>query len=354
MWSTAFDSNEEGSAAATTPLLDSKTVSCLGWNLNFIEPTLVKQRTGVQPQPNGSNPTEPSIDGWNKEPIHLALDDFLDRIPDKQRMTIDPQLPDRLATLDIERVLPKLGVPPPIAPDPTQTSHGPRTGLKEAFSSQISLDAIFHSNPIEDLNAVSTLMSCFADGEIRPIMYDAMNIGHLRMPFSTGTSSCRAELVISHPFTCTHMLLVKSTYDGRRNPSEVVNGSSRLSDPPTGGPSNVLALVPLNLSSVRSAGTAMQLIASKATQLQNLFYYIEDVGEIAGQLFQEMRRFPRNRVEMLDSQLDEDGYGTSMELIYQLAATGYCRDVLKDWLVDTVADRVSRSGDRCADNDLLV
>lgn len=339
MWITDWvDPNKAHQAKNLPSLSDSKAATCLGWSFNFIRPADVRRLgMGTQVLSSDDSTTKPRPYESDNEPTHLALDDLLDGRPDLQRPTLPLDLPYRLATLDVERVLPKLGVPPPVGPGPVRGLRGPRNGLREAFSSQASLDAVFHSSRIGDMNAVSTLISCSADGKIEPVLYDTVNIGPITILDSTTGSNYRTVLVNSHPFSCTLMLLVKSLGYDHQDQAQGMVESTSLSDSVT-----YFALAPLTLRAIRNHGSVLQLIAFKLTQLQNVSYYIEDVGEIARQLFLETRRFPENRLELLDDQLKGEGHGTSMEALYQLAATGYCREALKNWLVDTVADRVSR------------
>ena len=336
MWTRAFDPDK--STLYPHHIKNPASASCLAWDINFIDSTVVKAKIEQRSQSPDGELAEPSTDGWDEKLANLTLDDFLDRNPDKQRLAFDPQLPDRLATLDVENVFPKLGVLPLPVPKLLSNTHD----MDDAFSSQASLDAIFHSNPNEDLNTVSTLIVGRIDGTVTPIIYDAMNIGDLRLPNVKGAVGYEAMHMASHPFTCTYLLLVKaSSYGGNKEePGLRTVGSDRsLSDAAF---STKLALVPLSLNAIRSAGTAMHLIASKTIQLQNLFYYIEKVGALCVRLFQDTRAYISNRMSILDRVSQEEDHLSSLNVLYQLAATGHCGTaVLEDWLLETIGERVN-------------
>lgn len=313
-----------------------RNVSCLGWDVTFIDPTRVKAKIALQTQHAGLSTAESSTDDWDTQLVSVTLDDFLERIPNEQRLAVDPHLLDCLATFDVDTVFPKLGVPPAVAPKPAHsqaaTNHDHKT--IEIFSSQPSLDAIFHSKLTEDLNTVSTLIICSTDGTIQPFIHDAMNIGVCRLPYVEHSFFYRACLIASHPFTHTDMLLVEASLP----PQELLHlpyGETRYQK---------LALVPVTLGSIRLAGTAMQLIATKVIQLQNLYYYINTVGKICRDLYQETRAIPNIKMQLLDEESASKELGlSSSELLHRLAATGHCGEVLHEWLVDAVSERVIHS-----------
>ena len=309
----------------------SKTVSCLGWHVNFIDPTEVKAKTVQHAR---VSTVEPSTDDWDEKFIDLTLEDFLDRTPDKQRLAADPQLngpqlPDpqllhRLKAIDPDDAFPRLGGPP------MPTSHVATVSAADAFSSQVSLDAIFHSNLNQDSNTVATLIVCSTDGRVQPIIHDAMNIGELDLPTRDEALRYQTLLVASQPFSCTHALLVQVSLRTGSGTKDV--------------PSRKLAFVPLTLRGIRSAGTTMKLIASKATTLQNLYYYMDHVGGICRDLYRESRRIPENKLELLrEESAKEHGEApvAPVDLLYQLAATGYVVEGVGNWLTEAVSERVT-------------
>ncbi|KAL9089819.1 MAG: hypothetical protein Q9165_005613 [Trypethelium subeluteriae] len=126
--------------------------SCLGWNVDFVDPAVVKAKTD-QSQIANDGTAELNTDVWDEQPIHLSLDDILDRLDDQQRPIIDPQLPERLAVLDVEKFFPRLGVPPVASgEDAGLTGSSLGSVMDGVITSQASLDAVYQSKLAEDLN----------------------------------------------------------------------------------------------------------------------------------------------------------------------------------------------------------
>ncbi|KAI9660692.1 MAG: hypothetical protein M1821_010044 [Bathelium mastoideum] len=328
LWTSGLDPDKE------TGTQETDEVSCLGWGVSFSDAASVKAKTSQQTRHADQNTPEPSTDTWDNKMSRLSLDDFLDRVPNRQRLDLDLRLPDRLATLDVEKVFPLLGLPPTPAPQIGQATNA-GDDWDEVFSSQTSLDAIFHSNANTDLNAVSTLIVCSDTGKVKPVLYDAMSIGFLRLPYNDKAASYKAVHVASHPYTYTHALLVEVSDDNGR-------GSFQSQSRVIPSSWTKLVFVPLTLNAIRSAGTSMQLIASKATQLLNLFQYIDGVGRRVEKLFGEITDFPQNRLDLLTPELDEEEFPDPSDALYQLAATGICDPQLREWLIDIVGDRGHR------------
>ncbi|KAJ4376578.1 hypothetical protein N0V86_006692 [Didymella sp. IMI 355093] len=88
-------------------------VKCIGWGLNFIDVDAVKSRTRKATQGFDLKTEE-----WDEPKEGADIEDFLQRQPDLQALDCAPDLPDQLAVMDVEMLLPKLpAIPlPPTLP----------------------------------------------------------------------------------------------------------------------------------------------------------------------------------------------------------------------------------------------
>ncbi|KAJ6192764.1 anaphase-promoting complex, cyclosome, subunit 4-domain-containing protein [Bipolaris maydis] len=133
---------EEGNGSMTKEA--PARVKCIGWGLNFINVDAVKKRTGLMSKTNGTTSEKtdafgnPTTEDWDVFKDDTTLEDFLQRQPDFQTLDIAPDLPDQLAMMDTEALLPKLpAIPlPPALPfmRVSQADSG-------AFGSQAEVDS---------------------------------------------------------------------------------------------------------------------------------------------------------------------------------------------------------------------
>jgi len=250
----------------------------------------------------------------------ISLDDFLDRQPELAKIGANTSLPDQLALVDVQSILPKLPVLPPItaAPGARPVVKGP----SDIFASQISLDAVIHNVYTKDPNAVDVLIVCGEDGSVKPVLYDSLALGSLKAPVSWGLTKFRPVLHSTHPFSCSHLLLV-----------EAISGSS----------AQRLILVPFTLKFVRSSGINLHLVASRTAQLQNLLQYLDGCILSLGHYWNHSQDLPSRFMRNVNETLEEKHEGVLVDNLYHLAVTGHCPATLKEWLVDELAERVSVS-----------
>ncbi|KAJ9638240.1 hypothetical protein H2199_006927 [Coniosporium tulheliwenetii] len=336
------------SAAAST---HSKRISCLGWGVNFIDVQAVKARTnGSNTATNGLHGQHMTLDNWGDidEKEDVTLDDFLDRQPNLEKLGITPDLPKQLALMDVESVLPKL---PVIPPPPSSGARVPMTvkGPAEVFTSQASIDALLHSHHLRDHNAVDVLMLCYEDGTVSPMMYDYLAIGGVGLPAEWNSLGCRPLQHASHPFACSHQLLMEVSkpalasevtsssvsHRRRRQAPGAYDGASISS---TSHATNCLALVPLTLGFVQSAGIYLDLIASKTAQLQNLLRYVDECLRCLSAYWLHSQDLPSRFMSNMNETLIEKDEGDLVTNLYHVAVTGHCSATMKEWLVDELKE----------------
>ncbi|KAF2120260.1 anaphase-promoting complex, cyclosome, subunit 4-domain-containing protein [Lophiotrema nucula] len=295
-------------------------ISRIGWGLNFIDVEAVKRRTGSRKQKFAAPDTTTKVDftsatteEWDAFKDDTSLEDFLQRQPDLQTLDIAPDLPDQLAMMDVETLLPKLpAIPmPPVTPFmrmQPQTDPG-------AFGSQAQVDSLLHSHHLKDHNAVDMFIRCTDKGTVHPSIYDSLETVNVRLPQAMSLKNSRPLAHTSHPYSPSHALLM-----------EVESASTKL------------AFVPLTLRFIPSAGIYLHLISSKTAQLQNLLLYVQQCLQRIRTFWKHAQDLPNKFMRNISETLEEKGQGGLVDNLYQLACTGFCTSVLREWLVDELAE----------------
>ncbi|KAJ4320944.1 hypothetical protein N0V94_003120 [Neodidymelliopsis sp. IMI 364377] len=285
-------------------------VKCIGWGLNFIDVEAVKSRTKRLVQG-----FDLSTEDWDESRDGAELEDFLQRQPDTQTLDCAPDLPNQLAVMDVETLLPKLpAIPlPPALPfmRVSQADSG-------AFSSQAEVDALLHSHHLKDHNSVDMFIRCSERGTVHPSIYDSLETVTVSLPSAWDVESTPL-LHASHPYGCSHGLLMQTSS-------------------PSKSQKNV-TFVPLTLNFIPSAGIYLHLIASKTSQLQNLLLYITQCLQRIRTFFKHARDLPSKFMLNISETLEEKGQGDLTTNLFHLACTGACPPLIREWLVDELAEQ---------------
>jgi hypothetical protein len=297
---------------------EKERVGCIGWGLNFIDVDAVKRRTGVMKDREKGASTvslEPVTDDWDTVRDDTTLEDFLQRQPDLQSLDVAPDLPDQLAMMDVEALLPKLpAIPlPPVLPfmRVSQADAG-------AFGSQVEVDALLHSHHLKDHNSVDMFIRCSQRGRVHPSIYDSKETVSVGLPAAWEMESTPL-LHTSHPYGCSHGLLMR------------VSSSKQQREK--------LAFVPLTLNFIPSAGIYLHLIASKTAQLQNLLLYITQCLQRIRTFFKHSQDLPAKFMMNISETLEEKHQGDLVTSLFHLAFTGNCPPLIREWLVDELAEQ---------------
>jgi anaphase-promoting complex subunit 4 len=293
-----------------TPL--SPPVSCLGWGLSLIDVEAAKDRT------NHSASTTSGSSG-NSRYSHKApvsLEDFLDRIPDLDAIDIPLEIPDQLAQIDVTDLMPKL---PPLPAIPVNAYRPGHQSFSDLFSSQITLDAALHTGTARELNALNSFLIADCEGTIRVMLYDSLSIGNISLPQQWGLRKVRHVAHYAHPFAHNHVLL---------SSIEREDGSEAL------------VLMPLCLRFLKIAGRNIHFIDFKTAQLGTLVQYVGENLSALHHHWKHAHDLPSKFQRNINETLKERNEPELPQSLYQLAATGYCSEALKEWLVDELSERV--------------
>lgn len=294
-------------------------VKCMGWGLNFIDVEAVKRRTGAKARKtNGTTPTQndafgqPNTDDWDAFKDETTVEDFLQRQPDFQSLDIAPDLPDQLAMMDMETLLPKL---PAIPPPPALPFMRIAQASSGTFSTQADVDALLHSHHLKDHNSVDMFIRCSDQGTIHPSIYDSTETVNIQLP-KAWNLGCTPLLQTSHPYSPTHSLLMRTISPTQQS----------------------LSFVPLTLNFIPAAGIYLHLIASKTSQLQNLLQYITQTLSRMRTFFKHAQDLPGKFMANISDTLQDKGQGDLVTNLFHIACTGNCPPVMREWLVDELAE----------------
>jgi anaphase-promoting complex subunit 4 len=334
---------------------DERRIKCLGWGLNFIDVEGVKKRTGMATRRDDSSAHDaantpaskrkpegpallsrtidfngPTTEDWDAFKDDTTLEDFLQRQPDLETLDIAPDLPDQLAMMDLETLLPKLPLIPLPPANPLMMMRGAQADAG-AFSTQAQVDGLLHSHQLRDHNSVDMFIRCTAEGSVHPSIYDSMETVDIRLPEAWGVKSSPI-MHASHPYACTHGLLMTIT-----KPQDQKNH---------------VTFIPLTLSFIPSAGIYLHLIASKTAQLQNLLSYLTHSLSRIKTFFTHSQDLPGKFMRNIGETLEENGEGGLVQNLYHLACTGHCRPLLHEWLVDELAEQGHKRWDNAVSSGL--
>lgn len=190
------------------------------------------------------------------------------------------------------------------------------------FSTRNAIDFLFRPFKADDASNVDVTIIGTTDGRIQISIYDSFIIGSFQYQIPNGQESAvGAELCChsSHTDLSTHALLFKPQGD---NPGAVY-------------------LVPVDLTFIHSSPVNLSLLSSKTTTLQNLLRYIKQtqihmVGE-----WKSTRELPARFMAGIQEDLEKLPKGrTIVQALYHTAVTGHVYPAMKEWLVDSLAERV--------------
>jgi anaphase-promoting complex subunit 4 len=293
----------------------AKNISCIGWGMNFIDVRAVKSKTGAntknpsQSQTSQSTLNITTTDIWDEESEFASLDDFLERIPDPKKVDVPVDLPTQLARIDVTSLLPKLPALP--------------SSAAELFTSQASIDNALHTTLDRDLNGLDTLLLCHGDGTVHLVLYDSLSLGDVDPPPEWKFPQFNHLIHASHPFACSHMLL-----------TEIPTETDKLSK---------IAIIPLSLRFLHSAGSHLHMIESRTAQLETLVHYVGETIRTLNHHWKHANTIPDRFKGLVNEMLAEKEEPTLVQSLFHLSVTGDCPPTLKEWLIDNLAERVGPS-----------
>ncbi len=190
------------------------------------------------------------------------------------------------------------------------------------FSTRTSLEFFFQPLKLQGNDSVDVMLVGNSDGTVHFSIYDTFIVG----TFEVGPPEACLQLRrhASHPAMSTYSLLLT----------------------PTEADSRVLHLVPVDLAFTRSFPVNLSLLASKTTTLQKLLRYIKQTQVHMLGEWQSTRELPARFLRSIQAELDEQDPAEIRNIVvilYQGVMMGCYPKVVKEWLLETIGERVSRA-----------
>lgn len=196
------------------------------------------------------------------------------------------------------------------------------------FSTTTSLEFVFRPCKAEDADDVHVMVVGTADGGIHLSIYDSFVIGTLKHTPRTAKAEPGSSVFQlcghgSHPEISSHMLLLR----------------------PRGSEETSIYLVPMDLTFVHHSPVNLSLLASKTTTLQNLLRYLKQTQSHMVGEWKSTRELPGRFLLGVQDDLKKipNGGLTIVQALCHTVVTGHIFPPVKEWLVDSLAERVNGS-----------
>ncbi|KAF2396006.1 hypothetical protein EJ06DRAFT_585544 [Trichodelitschia bisporula] len=300
--------------------VDRRGVTCIGWGINAIDVPKFKARTGddvAHPFPASAEVNVLKalpLEDWATGKAPIDIEDFLDREPDLFALDMDPELPDKLARMDVTFLFPKL----PALPAILRPQQGLDSATTEMFSNQAALDMVLHTQQPLNFDAVDSMIWGQGDGSLRVVLYDSLSLGAVELPDEWKNKDIRHHHHAWHPYSSTHWFL-----------SEGKNQEGKLST----------LMFPLTLGILRNSGNYIHHIESKTAQLETLVLYVRESLFALNYYWKSAKELPSRLKENMEEDLVEKEEADLIAQLYELACAGHCGPTLKEWLVVHMGDR---------------
>ncbi|PHH72967.1 hypothetical protein CDD80_4128 [Ophiocordyceps camponoti-rufipedis] len=220
-------------------------------------------------------------------------------------------LPQALSFLDVDSALPK------ISPLPSGSAGADEDA--NVFTLRASVDFLFQPLKQEDHDSVNVMVVGTSDGKVQLSIYDSFVIGTFQCPTAGNKNVSKLVQHASHPDVSTHALILA---DDLSETGEV-------------------QVLPLDLPFVSSSRINLSLLASKLTTLQKLLRYMKQTQLHMQVEWRNARELPARFLRGIQADLADMQSGPRgiVPALYHVVVTGHAYEPVREWLVDTIADR---------------
>lgn len=187
------------------------------------------------------------------------------------------------------------------------------------FTLRSGIDFLFQPFKPEDSEEISVMIVGTDKNDIHISIYDSFTVGTFKyQSHQDPRTDLRLLHHASHRDLSTHTLVFQAAQ-------------------------NTLDIVPLDLSFLASSPINLSLLASKLTTLQKLLRYIRQAFLHMQVEFKNTRDLPSRFLANVQEDLQgaENGPRDIVSALYHTLVTGHTYEVVKEWLVDSLAERVS-------------
>ncbi|KAF4983886.1 hypothetical protein FZEAL_827 [Fusarium zealandicum] len=223
-------------------------------------------------------------------------------------------LPRELTFLEVDTALPK------ISPLPGGSAGSGEDAM--VFTLRTGIDFLFQTPKPEEYEQVNIMIIGTSDGKLQLSIYDSFIIGSFQCP----SPSSQLVFHASHLRVSTQALLLA---DKLEQPEEV-------------------QLVPMDLPFVSSSPINLSLLASKLTTLQKLLRYLRQAQLHMHVEWKNTRELPTRFLRSIEGDLEnlETGPRGIVPALYHLAVTGHAYEPVREWLVESLAERGHKRWDK--------
>ncbi|RFU75006.1 anaphase-promoting complex component cut20 apc4 [Trichoderma arundinaceum] len=236
-------------------------------------------------------------------------------------------LPQELTFLEVETALPK------ISPLPTSSAGAGEDAT--VFTLRSGIEFLFRTPKRDTYDQVNVMIVGTSEGKLHLSIYDSFTIGTFPQPSldssalaSASEPSSTARMIhhASHPRVSTHALI----YAEKQNePQE-------------------LHLIPMDLPFLSFSPINLSLLSSKLTTLQALLRYLKQISLHMQVEWKNARELPARFLRSVQGDLEEMHSGPRgiVSALFHTAITGHAYPPVKEWLVDSLAERGHKRWDK--------
>ncbi len=172
-----------------------------------------------------------------------------------------------------------------------------------------------------------------SDGKLHLSVYDSFVIGVFPTPSLESILAPRLVYHAAHPKVSTHALLLA---DDTTTPAE-------------------LHLVPMDMPFISSSPINISLLTSKLTTLQTLLRYLKQTQLHMQTEWKNARELPSRFLRSVQGDLEElpTGPRDIVSALYHTVATGHAHEPIREWLVESLAERVGTRFDNLSITQLM-
>ena len=189
------------------------------------------------------------------------------------------------------------------------------------FTLRSGLDFLFQTPGSKDYQQVSVMIVGTSDGKLHLSIYDSFVVGFFSCPSLDPSRQPQLVQHTSHPRISTHSLLLTDTLS---RPKEML-------------------LTPMDLPFVSSSPLNLSLLASKLTTLQKLLRYLKQTQLHMLAEWKNATELPTRFIRSIEGDLENMPLGprSIVSALYHTVVTGHAHEPMREWLVDSLAERVS-------------
>ncbi|RGP80801.1 anaphase-promoting complex subunit 4 [Fusarium longipes] len=223
-------------------------------------------------------------------------------------------LPRELTFLEVDTALPK------ISPLPNSSAGSGEDA--SVFTLRTGIEFLFQPPKPEEYDQVSVMIVGTSDGQLQLSIYDSFIIGNFECPRTASQLMFHA----AHPKVSTHALLFADKTD---EPACVY-------------------FVPMDMPFIHSSPINLSLLASKLTTLQKLLRYLKQSQLHMQVEWRNTRELPTRFLRSIEGDLEnlESGPRSVVPALYHLAVTGHAYEPVREWLVESLAERGHKRWDK--------